>query len=148
MKMKLTQATFALLIVTIAMISCSKNAAEDPITTAPPPQTADTLSGKEFIFSDVLWDYWLDDFNELYGRIADRPDLFSNSKRAVDVYVKNVTDTAWVSVQRYDDPNLSTGYRYNIFNRGLIVLPYPDIYPSSGNTQLPGTKFSLKVRFL
>ncbi len=110
----------------------------------PPPAITDTLSGKEFSFSDLTWYYWLDDFDELYVSIETRPDLFSHD-RAVEVSVKSITDSAWIAAQK--NPPISSGYVYSIYLGGLYVLPYPYIFRSSGNTQLDGSKVSLKVRF-
>ena len=144
MTRKLNLTILALFIAAITIISCSKNSIKD----SPPPQTTmDTLSGKEFVFPDMTWDFWLDDFGELYGRIDNRSDLFFDSTRALDVYVKSITDTTCVIAQKYNDSNLSAGYIYNIYRKGLSVFPHPDIFPSSANAQLEGSKFSLKVRF-
>jgi hypothetical protein len=136
-----------LLITTNALISCSKNPGTySTVSSSPPPPTiTDTLSGKEFSFSDLAWDYWLDDFNELYTSIENRPDLFSHDRLMV-VSVKSVTDSTWITALKYNHIT-SPGYVYSIYKGGLYVLPYPYVYPGSGNT-LVGTKASLKVRFL
>ena len=136
-----------LTIVIFIFASCRKepdSTNRDVIT--PPPQTSDTLKGKEFIFSDLIWSYWLDDFSELYIIVENRPDLFS-FERETEVYVKSSTDTAWVRAQTYN-PNLSPGYVYSIYLKRLYVFPYPYIYPWSVNTQLAGSRVILKVRFL
>jgi hypothetical protein len=137
-----------LLIVATAIISCSKDPGNYPtsLSSPPPPPLPiiDTLSGKEFNFSGLRWDYWLDDFDELYVSIENRPDLFSRD-RAVEISVKSITDSTWITAQK--DPIISSQYVYSIYLGRLYLFPYPFIYRSSGNTQLAGSLVSLKVRF-
>ena len=146
--------TFQLLnyvaVLLIAITSCHKAQENTNGYVAPPPLTViDTLRGKEFIFSDLTWDYWLDSFGEVYIDIENRA-LFRND-RLVEVSVKSVTDSTWVAAHRY---NLDlyfgyyVGYLFSIERGHLYVLPFPYIYRISGNTQLAGSKASLKVKFL
>jgi hypothetical protein len=147
MKQILNLITTTLFIATTALISCSKNPDTYPTSSSspPPPTIIDTLSGKEFNFSNLTWDYWLDDFDELYVSIENRPDLF-NRDRTVEVSVKSITDSVWISAQKYN-ATISPEYVYSIYLGRLYVFPYPYIYPWSGNTQLAGSLVSLKVRF-
>jgi len=129
------------LIATSTLISCRKNPGNN--STLQPATITDTLSGKEFTFSGLTWNYWLDNFNELSISIENRPDFFGTN-RTLEVFVKSVFDTAWIPAHS----NVTPGYTYGIvFSRHLYVSPYPYIQPWSADTQLAGTKASLKIRF-
>ena len=129
----------------IVFTSCHKGQENTNGYVAPPPQPAiDTLQGKEFSFSDLTWDYSLDDL-ELCIYIGNRADLF-RFDRLMEVSVKSVTDSNWVIAQRSFNSN--SGYLYGINREQLYVYPYPYINRSTGNTQLTGSKASLKVKFL
>jgi len=142
MKLMLKITTSILLITTTTLISCGKDPGNN--STSQPPTITDTLKGKEFTFPGLTWNYWLDSFNELTISIENRPDFFGTN-RTFEVFVKNVADTAWTQVL----PNLTPGYIYGIsYQRNLHVSPYPYIQPWSADTQLAGTKASLKIRFL
>jgi hypothetical protein len=152
MKLNLKFAGFILLLNVIFFVGCSK---EKNITTSsinnppppPPPPPTDTLSGKEFIFTDLIWEFDNDGGAELYIGIENRPDLFSVEK-SVKVSVKSVIDSNWIAAEKIHFPN-SPGYVFgiDINAKSLFVFPSPYIFPWSGNTQLPGTKVSLKVKF-
>jgi hypothetical protein len=141
MNLMLKLTTSILLITTTTLISCSKDPGNN--STTQPPAITDTLSGKEFTFSGLIWNYWLDSFNELSISIENRPDFFGTN-RTLEVFVKSVLDTAWIPAHT----NVIPGYTYGIvYSRHLYVSPYPYIQPWSANTQLAGTRASLKIRF-
>ena len=146
MKLMLKITTSILLITTTTLISCGKGPGNNSASQPPilPPTITDTLKGKEFTFTGLTWNYWLDSFNELTISIENRPDFFGMNW-PLEVFVKNVADTAWIQVH----PNVTPGYIYGIsYQRNLHVSPYPYIHPWSADTQLAGTKASLKIRFL
>jgi len=128
----------------IAITSCHKD--HGNYVTPPPPTVIDTLAGKEFSFSDLTWDYSLDDL-ELCLYIGNRADLF-RFDRLMEVSVKSVTDSNWVIVQRSFNPSSFSGYTYGIDREKLYVYPYPYINRVYGNNQLAGSKASVKVKFL
>ena len=139
-----------LLIGIIFFASCSK---DSPVNNTsynnPPPPSlppvTDSLTGREFIFSDLIWDYDNDGAGNLYVGIENRPDLF-RADRAVEVSVRSDINNTWVAAEKFHYPN-APGYVYSIYLRSLFVFPSPHIFYSSG-TQLAGTKVSLKVKFL
>ena len=148
MKPILKYSLLVLVIGNVLFLSCSKDS-QSPLSTSTltPPQAIDTLSGKEFIFSELIWDYRRDDFNELYTMV-NRPDLF-NAYHAKQVFVKSITDTIWVLADVV--PTTTSPYVYSVELGGrLVVEPYPTIYPLpwSPNNQLANTKVSIKVKFL
>ena len=151
MKMILKFVVCILLIGIVTFVSCNK---EKPVASVvvppppppPPPPIKDSLTGKEFIFSDLIWDYDYDGAANLYIGIENRPDLFSVD-RPVEVLVKSAIDVTWMAAEKFHYPN-TPGYVYGIYSKSLFVFPSPHIFPWSGNTQLPGTKVSLKVKFL
>lgn len=144
--MKLNVTISILLIIITTLLSCSKKSAEASFgTSSTPPTITDTLTGKEFTFSDLTWNYWIDNYNELHISIQNRPDLFTLD-RIDELFVKSVSDTAWIKAEK-TNPYLSVGYNYFIYVRGLYVFPYPYIQPWSANNQLAGTKASIKFRF-
>jgi hypothetical protein len=150
MKPILKFAACILLITTATLISCSKN---NPVNNTsynnPPPPSlppvTDSLTGREFIFSDLIWDYDNDGAGNLYVGIENRPDLF-RADRAVEVSVRSDINNTWVGAEKFHYPN-APGYVYSIYLGSLIVFPSPHIFFWSG-TQLAGTKVSLKVKFL
>lgn len=149
MKTKLKIATC--IVIPILLLSCSKEQVAAPGASVTPirPQPIDTLGGKEFIFSDLTWNYWLDDFNELYTSVVNRPDLFNKRPpNEIYVYVKSVTDTGWVAAQLFNISSLSNGYAYNVYLGSLYVFPYPLIFPGSPGIQQEGSKVVLKIKFL
>ncbi len=138
----------------VDFISCKKEFSVSTLVTQPPPPPPpplpplppDSLKGREFIFSDLIWEYDYDGAANLYIGVENRPDLFS-SDRPVEVSLKPSGNTMWIAVQKFHYPN-SADYVYSISSNSLFVFPSPHIFPSSGNTQLAGTKVSLKVKFL
>ena len=131
----------------IVITSCHKAHENSNRYVAPPPvPVIDTLQGKEFSFSNLTWDYSLDDW-ELGLYIGNRADLF-RFDRLMEVSVKSVTDSNWVIAQRSFNPSSFSGYRYGIDREKLYVYPYPYINRSDGNNQLAGSKANVKVKFL
>jgi len=132
----------------IAITSCHKDHGNYVAPSPPMVITViDTLPGKEFSFSDLTWDYSLDDW-ELCLYIGNRADLF-RFDRLMEVSVKSVTDSNWVIAQRSFNPSSFSGYTYGIDREKLYVYPYPYINRAYGNNnQLAGSKASVKVKFL
>ena len=147
-------AAFILLTGIIFFASCSKDSPVNntsynnppPPPLPPPSLPTDSLKGREFIFSDLIWEYDYDGAANLYIGVENRPDLFS-SDRPVEVSLKPIGDTMWIAAEKFHYPN-APGYVYSIYSKSLFVFPSPHIFPWSGNTQLAGTKVSLKVKFL
>ncbi|MEO6000560.1 MAG: hypothetical protein ABIN89_27190 [Chitinophagaceae bacterium] len=106
----------------------------------------DSLPGREFVFSDLIWDYDYDGAGNLYIGIENMPELFS-SDRLVEVSLKRSGDNIWIAAEKFHYPN-TPGYVYSIYSQSLFVFFSPHIFPWSGNTQLAGTKVSLRVKFL
>jgi len=140
-----------ILLTSIALASCKK---ENDVTPAViPPQInlstspQDSLTGREFIFNELVWAYDVDGGGNLYIGIENRPELFSNSNRSVEVSVKPDSSNTWTTIEKFQYPN-SSEYVYSIYSNSLFLFHNPHIFPWSADTHLAGKVFSVKVKFL
>jgi len=118
------------------------------MTPPPPPALtrADTLSGREFFFNNLIWVEGYDDVvetNTLSLRIDNRADLFSSSTRKLEVSFRIDSSSVWIYP--------GTSYHYasgdffhytNLFRGYLVILTnYLDL-------DLIGKKSTVRVKFL
>ena len=140
-----------ILLTSIALASCKK---ENDVTPAViPPQInlstspQDSLTGRDFIFNELVWAYDVDGGGNLYIGIENRPELFSNSNRSVEVSVKPDSSNTWTTIEKFQYPN-SSEYVYSIYSNSHFLFHNPHIFPWSADTHLAGNVFSVKVKFL
>ena len=107
----------------------------------------DSLTGQEFIFNELVWAYDVDGGGNLYIGVENRPELFSNSNRSVEVSVKPDSANTWTIAEKFQYPN-SSEFVYSIYSNSLFVFHNPHIFPWSADTHLAGKVFSVKVKFL
>jgi hypothetical protein len=109
--------------------------------------TRDSLTGKAFIFDGLVWAYDFDGGANLYIGIENRPDLFADSSRPVEVSVKPDSSNIWLATGRFQYP-VSTEYVYGMYSNSLFIFHHPHIFPWSPDTHLAGAMFSVRVKFL
>jgi hypothetical protein len=107
----------------------------------------DSLTGKEFVFDELVWAYDVDGAANLYLGIENRPDLFCDSNRPVIVSLKPNSQNTWVTAEKFQYPN-SSEFVFSIYSRGLFIFHNPQIFPWSPDTHLAGNVFSVRVKFL
>ena len=135
------------------LISCKKekaystnlSAARKDLLLSTSPQ--DSLTGRELIFNELVWAYDADGSGNLYIGVENRPELFSNNNRSVEVSVKPGSSNAWTIAEKFQYPN-SSEFVYSIYSNSLFLFHNPHIFPWSADTHLAGKVFSVKVRFL
>jgi hypothetical protein len=108
---------------------------------------ADSLTGQEFIFNGLVWAYDVDGGGNLYIGVENRPELFSNNNRSVEVSVKPDSLNTWTIAEKFHYPN-SSEFVYSIYSNSLFLFHNPHIFPWSADTHLAGKVFSVKVKFL
>lgn len=109
---------------------------------------ADTLKGKEFVFNDLKWTHAGEGAiaeEEIWIGVEDRPDLFSDPQRPLEVSVKFDTASTWSNVPRWDGTLVpsTVGFVHVImYGNSFYVESYPI------NFMLINRKASLKIKFL
>lgn len=109
---------------------------------------SDTLTGKEFIFQDLKWIHAGQGAiaeEEIWIGVENRPDLFSNSQRPMEVAVKFDTSSLWSNIPKWDGKTTPS----NIGFVHLIMYAnsfYVESCPM--NFLLIGRKASLKIKFI
>ena len=149
-------ATFILLS-SVAFTSCKKENYVPPVVIAPlggktdsaslSTSPRDSLSGQEFIFNELVWAYDVDGGGNLYIGVENRPEIFSNINRIIEVSVKLDSLNTWTTIEKFQYPN-SSEFVYSIYSNSLFVFHNPQIFPWSADTHLAGKVFSVKVKFL
>lgn len=152
MKQIIQYSVLILLTGCVGFVGCKKEEFTTPfgVTSPPsPPSTpTDTLSGKEFLFEDLQWVHAGPGGvaeEEIWIAVENRPELFNNPSRQMEVSIKFDTSSAWINVPRWNWPVVpaNPGYLYIImYNSSFYVESYPL------NFQLIGRKASLKIKFL
>jgi len=113
-----------------------------------PQLGTDTLNGKEFLFNDLAWVHAGPGAiaeEEVWVGVENRPDLFNNPLRSMEVSIKSDTSAVWITVPKWNWPTIpaNSGYVHVImYNSSFYVESYPL------NIQLIGTRVSLKIKFL
>ena len=107
----------------------------------------DSLTGRELIFNELVWAYDVDGGGNLYIGVENRPELFSNNNRSVEVSVKPDSSNTWTTIEKFQYPN-SSEYVYSIYSNSLFLFHNPHIFLWSADTHLAGKVFSVKVKFL
>ena len=107
----------------------------------------DSLTGRELIFNELVWAYDVDGGGNLYIGVENRPELFSNSNRSVEVSVKPDSSNTWTTIEKFQYPN-SSEFVYSIYSNSLFVFHNPHIFSWSADTHLAGKVSSVKVKFL
>ena len=146
-----------ILLTSIALASCKKENYVPPVVIAPLEEKTDStslstspqdsLTGQEFIFNELVWAYDVDGGGNLYIGVENRPELFSNNNRSVEVSVKPDSSNTWTTIEKFQYPN-SSEYVYSIYSNSLFLFHNPHIFPWSADTHLAGKVFSVKVKFL
>jgi len=146
-----------ILLTSIALTSCKKENYVPPVviarlggktdSTSLSTSRKDSLTGQEFILNELVWAYDVDGGGNLYIGVENRPELFSNSNRSVEVSVKPDSANTWTIAEKFQYPN-SSEFVYSIYSNSLFVFHNPHIFPWSADTHLAGKVFSVKVKFL
>ena len=149
-------ATFILLS-SVAFTSCKKENYVPPVVIAPlggktdsaslSTSPRDSLTGQEFIFNELVWAYDVDGGGNLYMGVENRPEIFSNINRIIEVSVKLDSLNTWTTIEKFQYPN-SSEYVYSIYSNSLFLFHNPHIFLWSADTHLAGKVFSVKVKFL
>ena len=149
-------ATFILLS-SVAFTSCKKENYVPPVVIAPlggktdsaslSTSPRDSLSGQEFIFNELVWAYDVDGGGNLYMGVENRPEIFSNINRIIEVSVKLDSLNTWTTIEKFQYPN-SSEFVYSIYSNSLFVFHNPHIFSWSADTHLAAKVFSVKVKFL
>lgn len=100
----------------------------------------DNLSGQEFIFNNLVWDYESNGNYELEIITPERPDLFYSPARPVEVFVKTGSSGQWIQVPGNWQSN--SDYFYWIYSNRLFV--FSKVYDPS----IFGVSASIRVRFI
>ena len=153
MKSIVNLSVLVFLICMMFFISCKKEKTYSTnLSTAPQdsllstaPQ--DSLTEQEFIFNELVWAYDVDGGGNLYIGVENRPELFSNNNRSVEVSVKPDSSNTWTTIEKFQYPN-SSEYVYSIYSNSLFLFHNPHIFLWSADTHLAGKVFSVKVKFL
>lgn len=109
---------------------------------------ADMLSGKEFIFNNLKWTHAGPGGiaeEEIWIGVENRPDLFGNTQKTMQVAVKFDTSSAWLNIPKWDGTIIpsSVGFVHLIMYANSF---YVESYPM--NFSLTGRQASLKIKFL
>ena len=148
MKSFLKVSFFILPIWSAIFLSCSKDSS--PGRLPPPPQTTDTLSGREFEFNDLTWK-GIPGWGTNVMVDIDRPDLFFNFFRALKVTTRFDTSSVWLNVFQ-DNGSYLAGFNFYYTASGSdffnALSGHLYIYPIPANSSLNGKKVSVKVKFL
>src|SRR6187551_2076676 len=149
-------ATFILLS-SFAFTSCKKENYVPPVVIAPLGGKTDSASlstsprnsllGQEFIFNELVWSYDVDGGGNLYMGVENRPEIFSNINRIIEVSVKPDSLNTWTTIEKFQYPN-SSEFVYSIYSNSLFVFHNPHIFSWSADTHLAGKVSSVKVKFL
>lgn len=152
MKPVIKFAAYILLTSSIFFVACKKEKPVSSVVTPPPPPDT-TLSGKEFIFNDLIWT--VDVNSVICASVDNRPDLFlKNIGRPIEVSIRLNALAAWILVPAWSSPTPShNGFLYNW---ALPRIPNPynpyfyffQVLPEPYNFQLEGTRVSIRVKFL
>jgi hypothetical protein len=147
MKRLMKGSFFILLMWSGLFLCCSKSSS--PGGSPPPQQTTDTLSGREFEFTDLTWKRIPSWAANVMVEI-DRPDLFFNFSRALKVTIRLDTSSVWLNVFHdngayFGGSNFyyATGGSdfFNAVSGSLYIFPVPPDF------SLNGRKVSVKVKF-
>ena len=142
-----------ILIACMGLISCQKekllDSPRNTVLSSPPllfPQ--DTLKGREFIFENLSWVHagpGAIGEEEIWIGVENRPDLFSNPQRQMEVAVKFDTSTVWLNIPKWNGTLVpsSIGFVHLIMYASSF---YVESHPM--NFRLQGRKASLKIKFL
>ena len=120
-----------ILLTSIALTSCKKENYVPPVVIAPlggktdsaslSTSRKDSLTGQEFILNELVWAYDVDGGGNLYIGVENRPELFSNSNRSVEVSVKPDSSNTWTIAEKFQYPN-SSEYVYSIYSNSLFLF--------------------------
>ncbi|TMI86640.1 MAG: hypothetical protein E6H08_20585, partial [Bacteroidetes bacterium] len=113
MKSIVNLSVLVFLICMMLLISCKKekaystnlSAARQDSLLSTSPQ--DSLTGREFIFNELVWAYDVDGGGNLYIGVENRPELFGNNNRSVEVSVKPDSSNTWTTIEKLLYPNSS-----------------------------------------
>jgi hypothetical protein len=143
------------LIITVFVVACSREIVVRPTPDQRRPDITDstsvkldTLTGKEFIFQDLKWTHAGPGAiaeEEIWIGIENRPDLFNNPQRPMEVAVKFDTSSSWLNIPKWDGATTpsSIGFVHLImYGNSFYVESYPT------NFLLIGRNASLKIKFI
>jgi len=150
MKVVLIRAIIVTIFATLIFASCKKGVETVPnVITPPPPPVlprADTLSGREFFFSNLIWVEGYDDEVEtktLFIRIDNRADLFKSSTRKLEVSFRIDSSSVWIYPgTSYHNASSDFIHYTNLFRGHLVILTH-NLDPG-----LIGKKSTIRVKFL
>jgi len=114
----------------------------------PPVYYQDSLTGKEFIFNNLEWTHAGPGAiaeEEIWIGVGNRPDLFRDPQRPLEVSVKFDTSSVWLNIPKWDGtitPS-SIGFVHLIMYQNSF---YVESYPM--NFLLVDRKATLKIKFL
>ena len=138
-----------ILLSSVAFTSCKKENDVPPVVIPPQIKLStslqDSLTGPEFIFNELVWAYDVDGGGNLYIGVENRPEIFSNINRTIEVSVKPDSSNTWTIAEKFRYPN-SSEFVYSIYSNSLFVFHNPQIFPWSADTHLAGKVFSVKVK--
>lgn len=109
---------------------------------------ADTLTGKEFMFTDLKWTHAGQGAiteEEIWIGVENRPDLFGDSQRPLEVAVKFDTASAWLPIPKWDGTLVPSGVGFVhliMYGNSFYIESFPM------NFSLINRKASLKIKFL
>ena len=134
---------FVCLLITGAMflIACDKrNRVDTPPFYLDPLNHNNPLSGKEFRFDSLFWDY--NDLRDIVAvYIVNRPDLFGNPG-IYDVFLKQDTSHVWLPVVLKTSHAQFSGFIYGTGPTSIVVWSVPP------DVSLIGKPVSIKIKFM
>ena len=130
--------------------SCTKDMETLPNVITPPPPPAltraDTLSGREFFFNNLIWVEGYDaeiETNTLSIRIDNRADLFNSSTGKLEVSFRYDSSSVWIYPgTSYHNASSDFIHYTNLFRGHLVILTH-NLDPG-----LIGKKSTIRVKFL
>jgi len=152
MKPSLKHNAIVVIIGAVFYLSCSKPEVPEPNRFPLPPPPPRSLSGQEFLFDSLTWNFYDGSFDvgvdDIYLKTPPRADLFpwlpNSTYLNAQVFMKFDTASNWVEAKsrEFYIPSIPVQYMYWIYLNSLYV----EILPL--NYQLIGRKATIKVKFL